>query len=601
MKDYRLSDKFKYWLDKQLSKGTASIIKLMSLAVLFTVIFISVLIVFFKLRDGFFSAFWDSLATIVNAWMPSSEDGSAGYILLNTLTAIIGLFFTSILIGVISSGIEEKLQDLRNGNTVVLEKDHTVILGYNSGEHGLLNQLILAHEGKKECIVIFTDTPKSEMEQDLLNSVEIPKNIEVICRHGDITNVNDLRCCSIERAESVIINALDDNIRIKAILAVSKLKQQHPECNAQLIACVTNDRYMLPKGKLGSNNIIILKTDDIMAKMIARTSTEPGLSLAFKELLNFEGNELYYEKDERFTGKSVMELAVCIDNATLAGVRRKNRTILNPKRDIVIGEDDEVLLFEISKGSYRFTDTGMRNIQERPMALMEQETKGHLYIFGSNALLETIIDELPPDVEDITILTKEDVNADNFGSDHSFNIIVDRKDYQKRLNRIASQASHIVILADREIEKEDSDTAGILLLLKLMDLKERYNYPYNITVELNMESSYNVSVKNNMIDYIVASNIASLVLAQMSMNSNLQQVFEELLSKEGNELYSKPIRQFNLGVIHDYSFGALKQIVLSYGYTLLGYSHDNEMDLNLKLEDRIDLDEDDRLIVLGKE
>ena len=81
-----------------------------------------------------------------------------------------------------------------------------------------------------------------------------------------------------------------------------------------------------------------------------------------------------------------------------------------------------------------------------------------------------------------------------------------------------------------------------------MDLKERYNYPYNITVELNMESSYNVSVKNNMIDYIVASNIASLVLAQMSMNANLQQVFEELLSKEGNELYSKPITSLEMVV-----------------------------------------------------
>ena len=109
MNDYKLSDKLKYWLDKQLSKGTASIIKLLSICVISIVIFVSVVIVLFKLRDGFLEAFWDSLATIVNAWMPSSEDGEAGYIVLNTITAIVGLFFTSILIGVISSGIEAKL------------------------------------------------------------------------------------------------------------------------------------------------------------------------------------------------------------------------------------------------------------------------------------------------------------------------------------------------------------------------------------------------------------------------------------------------------------------------------------------------------------
>lgn len=164
MNDYKLSDKLKYWLDKQLSKGTASIIKLLSICVISIVIFVSVVIVLFKLRDGFLEAFWDSLATIVNAWMPSSEDGEAGYIVLNTITAIVGLFFTSILIGVISSGIEAKLDSIRNGNSIVIEKDHTVILGYTLGEHGLLNQLIIATGDKKRCIVIYTDIEKSEIE-----------------------------------------------------------------------------------------------------------------------------------------------------------------------------------------------------------------------------------------------------------------------------------------------------------------------------------------------------------------------------------------------------------------------------------------------------
>ncbi|MBR4462491.1 MAG: hypothetical protein IKS51_07940 [Erysipelotrichaceae bacterium] len=601
MKDYRLIDKIKYWLDKQMSKGTVSIIRLMSLAVLSVVVFVSVLIVLFKLRDGFFSAFWDSLATIVNAWMPSSEDGQVGFILLNTLTAIIGLFFTSILIGVISSGIEEKLENLRNGNSIVLEKDHTVILGYNLGEHGLLKQLILANENRKRCIVIFTDITKSELEQDLQDNIDIPKNIEVICRHGDITNVNDLKCCSIEKARIVIVNALNDNRRIKAILAVSKLKKMHPECDALLIACVTNEHYLLPQGKIDKKNIIMLKTDDIMAKMIARTSTEPGLSIAFKELLNFEGNELYFERDDRFPGKSVLELAGFIDDATLVGIERNGKTILNPKRDVIVKEEDELLLFETSKGSYSVNEVGMKNVSDREVGVIEKSTKGHLYIFGSNILLKTIIDELPPDVEDITIFSKDADPEELAGGRYPFKIKADKRDYANRLPQIASSASHIIILADREIDKEDSDIDNILLLLKLMDIKERNGYLYNIAVELNMASSYNVSVKNDKIDYIVASDIASLVLAQMSENTKLESVFEELLSKKGNELYSKPIRQFNLSDAHDYSYGGLKQIVLSYGYTLLGYCHENEMNLNLKLEDRVELSDSDSLIVLGKE
>ena len=516
MNDYKLSDKLKYWLDKQLSKGTASIIKLLSICVISIVIFVSVVIVLFKLRDGFLEAFWDSLATIVNAWMPSSEDGEAGYIVLNTITAIVGLFFTSILIGVISSGIEAKLDSIRNGNSIVIEKDHTVILGYTLGEHGLLNQLIIATGDKKRCIVIYTDIEKSEIEQDLHNNVDIPKNIEVICRHGDITNINDLRYCSIDKARVIIINALNDNIRIKALLAVSMLKKEYPECNANIIACVSDEQHLLPRNKTDNNNIIMLKTDDIMAKMIAHTATEPGLSVAFKELLNFEGNELYFEKDERFYGKSVFELAIYIDKATLMGVKHNDRIVLNPDRDMVVQEGDEVLLFEEDERTYEIRDIDLKNITDREFKDTEKEPKGTLYIFGNNVLLETIIRELPSDITDIVLVQHgEDQPAYSRDLVKNEHISVFKGNYQKNLSRIAANASHFVILADRTIDEEDSDINNILLLLKLMNLKEINDYTYNVTIELNMENSYNVAMKDDEIDYIVSSNIASLVLAQM--------------------------------------------------------------------------------------
>lgn len=602
MNDYKLSDKLKYWLDKQLSKGTASIIKLLSICVISIVIFVSVVIVLFKLRDGFLEAFWDSLATIVNAWMPSSEDGEAGYIVLNTITAIVGLFFTSILIGVISSGIEAKLDSIRNGNSIVIEKDHTVILGYTLGEHGLLNQLIIATGDKKRCIVIYTDIEKSEIEQDLHNNVDIPKNIEVICRHGDITNINDLRYCSIDKARVIIINALNDNIRIKALLAVSMLKKEYPECNANIIACVSDEQHLLPRNKTDNNNIIMLKTDDIMAKMIAHTATEPGLSVAFKELLNFEGNELYFEKDERFYGKSVFELAIYIDKATLMGVKHNDKIILNPDRDMVVQEGDEVLLFEEDERTYEIRDIDLKNITDREFKDTEKEPKGTLYIFGNNVLLETIIRELPSDITDIVLVQHgEDQPAYSRDLVKKEHISVFKGNYQKNLSKIAANASHFVILADRTIDEEDSDINNILLLLKLMNLKEVNDYTYNVTIELNMENSYNVAMKDDEIDYIVSSNIASLVLAQMSENTELEGVFEELLSNKGNELYSKPLKPFNLSTKHDYSFGALKQIALTYGYTLIGYSHNDEMNLNVELEERITFNKNDRLIVLGKE
>lgn len=90
--------------------------------------------------------FWDSIATIVNAWMPSYEEGSIGYLIVMGLTAFVGLMFISVLIGIVTSAIEEKIVGLRKGNSIVIEEGHTVILGFCPGEYTLIRQLILAAE-----------------------------------------------------------------------------------------------------------------------------------------------------------------------------------------------------------------------------------------------------------------------------------------------------------------------------------------------------------------------------------------------------------------------------------------------------------------------
>ncbi len=600
MKKTNLIRRFYYRLDEIMSKGTISIIRILSFAVFSAVIFISILIVLFKLRNSFFSAFWDSLATIVNAWMPSSDDGEFGYIVLNTITAIIGLFFTSILIGVISSGIEEKIDKLRKGNSIVLEKNHTVILGYNYGEHGLLNQLILAAGNKKKVIVILSDLEKPDLEEDILNSVSVPKNVKVICRNGDITSISDLRICSIETSDHIIINALNDNRRIKAILAISSLKREFPECHAGIVACVSSNRYLLPQRKIDNKNVIMLKTDDIMAQIIAHTATEPGLSMVFKELMNFEKNELYFEKEYRFIGKTVLEINRTLENASLIGIKRGDDIILNPDRDLIADVTDELILFEMEKGSYVVASDDIKNVEDRISPLIQKEGKGRITVFGNNSLLNMILKELHDDVENIMIISEDEEVLSYADRYPKLQIAIQKTYTENDLKRIAEQSDHIVILADRDIDREDADIDSILLLLKLQDIKERNDYQYNFVVELNLENSYNVALKNDQIDYIVSSDISSLILAQISENPDLRDVFRELLSNKGNELYSRSIRMFNLGDKHDYSYRGLKEITLSYGYTLLGYIHEGKTVMNAKLKDRVEFSLNDRLIVLGR-
>ena len=183
-----------YWLEKKMANGTYSMIKMLTIVTLSTVMLLAIMMALLDIGDGdgFFSLFWDLLATAINAWMPYSEDGQVSYVLLSSLVAIMGLFLTSTLIGIISSFIEEKLENLRNGTATIFEKNHTVIIGYNLLEHQLLNQIIINTGKKKRVIVICTNNEKDILVSSETNVICYDYKEEIktysFIAHSDIIN-----------------------------------------------------------------------------------------------------------------------------------------------------------------------------------------------------------------------------------------------------------------------------------------------------------------------------------------------------------------------------------------------------------------------------
>ena len=79
-----------------------------------------------------------------------------------------GIFILCTLIGVLGSGIEAKLNELRKGKSFVIERDHTRILGWSSKVFAIISELVIANENKKNPrIVILADMDKVEMEDEI--------------------------------------------------------------------------------------------------------------------------------------------------------------------------------------------------------------------------------------------------------------------------------------------------------------------------------------------------------------------------------------------------------------------------------------------------
>ncbi|MBP5255900.1 MAG: hypothetical protein J6Z80_02475, partial [Clostridia bacterium] len=271
-----LRDRFRYWFDNRISKSSLGLIRLLIAASLILAIIVALLIILFGFNeDGeVASVFWNSISTVINAWMPSYDEGSVGYLILMTVTAVAGVLFTSVLIGIVTSAIEEKIMELKKGNSEVIESDHIVMLGFDPGEYTLLGQLILAAEDKPCRIVIAEDMDREEMEQHIRENLVLPKNVRIICRTADVTSPQSIAKCSLETARMIVVNPGDDLRVTKAVLAAVAVLRDKGAEGVGINGILSQGKYRLPDSLVKTHNISILRTHDVMAKIIAHSCTQ---------------------------------------------------------------------------------------------------------------------------------------------------------------------------------------------------------------------------------------------------------------------------------------------------------------------------------------
>ena len=152
-------------------------------------------------------------------------------------------------------------------------------------------------------------------------------------------------------------------------------------------------------------------------------------------------------------------------------------------------------------------------------------------------------------------------------------------------------------------DDDEADFEVIKTLLKLRDVRDRTARTFNITAEMRKENNQVLVSGYDSTDFVVSTNMSSLLLAQLSQNAILLPVFNELLSNEGNEVYIRNAAQ--LGCTGICTMEKLRKQALLNGYIILGFMDDDHPDtdiqFNLNLEDIMELTEKDRFVILANE
>ncbi len=616
MKNVGFGEKLRYKFDNIMSKGTVALIGILFLATVIVIVVAGLLA--FLLGEGPIGEnIWQSIMHTIDAGTIVGTDTSRPiFLILMCIVTLGGIFITSILIGIITTGFEEKLNTLKKGNSRVIEKNHVVILGFNDNIGTIISELVAAGENQKDnCIVVLAEGDKEEVEEAIGNLVEDFKTTRLICRTGSITDLHMLKQCAIETSRAVIINERTDFITTKAILAINNYIRSldaPSEINTHIVAMVSDTANYEAIQIAGEDLAELILVHDSVARIIAQTCRQPGLSNVLIDLFDFSGSELYFESFAELQGKTFQDVLTRFNHSIVFGYKRGKDIFLNPPKDTVMEQNDKILILVEDDGMAKFLPNAYDNAQVENLISQQNSEKQleNVLILGANSMLSTILHELDNYyVKGSRIIvandTDEYLNADIKLENIELKTIVCDIGNRKALEALTSQdISHVLLLSNDSLDTETTDAKTLLKLIHLRDIAQKTNRNFNITSEMENTTNQKLAQVAQVNDLVVGSNIINLMMAQIAENRDLAKVFQELLHVDGSEIYIRDAENY-VKLNEKLDFFAVTEIVARRNEIAVGYKkrvgNSYEIIVNPTKSDTITFVEGDSIVLLASD
>ncbi len=344
MKKIRLGDRLRYRFDNTISKGTIAVIGWLFVAAFILIVGMSLIVYATKIGfqdKGLFGIMWETLMRTLSTAPLGRDKGSILFMLLMLLTTFGGVFTVSILIGLLTTGIKNTIDDLRKGRSYVTETGHVIILGWSSQIFTVISELAIANENRpRSSIVILAQKDKVQMEDAIRDKVGTPRRTRIVCRTGNPIDIADLEIANPDGARSIIILAPETNEPdihvIKSILALTNRRDRRHE-PYHIVAAIRDPKNLEVARMVGKDEAQFVLASDLIARIAAQSCRQSGLSVVYTELLDFGGDEIYFKEEPSLVGKTFRDTLFAFEDSSVIGVRFSDGTTrLNPSMDTKI-------------------------------------------------------------------------------------------------------------------------------------------------------------------------------------------------------------------------------------------------------------------------
>lgn len=614
-----LRHRARYRFDNLLSKGTSAVLIWLGAVTFITVVLSSVLLAVAGVTfassndDSFIEKFWQSMLRTMD---PGTMAGDVGWgqRLLALAITIFGILVAGTLIGVIASGVENRIDQMRRGRSVVIENDHIVILGVSERLPVVVDQLVTAHRRRGgRTLVVMADQDPSEMVHAVDAVVKDHYGSRLVYRSGDPTQRRDLELVRLSTARTVIVLAGPDGDVgvVKTVLAVGAQLGGFDQIS--IVAELTDLSTANKLGRACGTMVHPLLANQASARVAAFALREAGLSQVIAELFDFRACDLYVRDDAALIGRRFDEVVGRYVRARPIGrVQPSGKIELNPAPDTVfetgdrlavLAQDRTDLEVEPLTAPAQSPRTGIATAIENTIA------PAHLLLLGWSELGTQLIENWAVNANPastVEVLTNDvhhgEASAKVAALGLGGSVVSIGDNAADRLLRPAGRPiiTTMLLLADPEIDPTQADM-DVLLNLAVLRAALLDDVPPRLVVELREVDSIPLVDLPGADDYVVSDAVASKFIAQLADQPDRRQVFLELYDPSTSTLRIDDV--IELGLVGEFDVRSLWAAAYEQGLIAIGWRHSIERGgdfvLNAPATDRVELRPGDQLVSVG--
>ena len=524
----------------------------------------------------------------------------------------IGIIFLSVIVGLVVDAVNEKMDALKKGLSPVVERGHTVILGWEETALTIVQQLALANQSEGGGVIVVLSTQdKAAMERGLASFMSPAELLgtKVVFRCGSRLRCSDLRHVSIESARSVIaVSSMElsadtaDAEMLQVALNLSTLRLQ-PDA---VVVVEVRDIDAEPLMRLvGGEQVRTVTSHDIIGRLMLLFVRQPGLARVYEKVLGFEGSEFYVAEWPQLVDERWADVAFHFYDAVAIGIIASGTgaVVLNPRPETVVRRGDCVVVLAEDNDSYTWEPSAELGPRRTFISTPPPVARPEEVLFAGwrrdVAYLVLMLDRViaPGSVLHILCPLKVSERRKEFAANgldeatglrnlrvvhHLGNSALKRHVIKLPLARISS----VVVLSDDAVKGEIvySDSRALATLLLVGGLKASVSATpggvqlgdsSTMVVEiLDPRTQRTVNEANDVFsasDFIQSNEIISKIMAMISEEQAVKKILDQLMGATGTHLTLIPASEL-LGANQEASFWELsRECVLAHHCTLCGY------------------------------